>query len=295
MLGRLGLLPEHPVTTTGGGGNHRLFKHPGGRLPSRQDILTGIDVRADGGYIVAPRSVHETGAQYRWQIDPETVAPPILPWKWVDFLATPTSHRHTGHIEGSGEGLWGSLSADEAVEKAILATMPTGPGQRHGLLFKYARFLKSYPTFANAPVRALKPYVGLWYRRAKRFTKTKPFEDFWFDFAEGWDKVKSPIGAGLMTDVISRAISAETPIRAQHEYRQAKVHLLVRICRELQRNAGSEPFFLSVRNAGEAVDISPRQAATWLNGLVVDGYLERAGSADRHRRQAARFRYVEDD
>jgi hypothetical protein len=200
-----------------------------------------------------------------------------------------------GGLGGGCRGLWGSLSADEVVEKAILATMPTGPGQRHYLLFKFARFLKSYPAFANAPVRAMKPYVGLWYRRAERFTKTKPFEDFWFDFAEGWDKVKTPIGAGLMKDVISRAISAETPIRAKREYRQAKVHLLVRVCAELQRIAGSEPFFLSVRNAGEAVGISPRQAATWLNGLVVDGFLERAGSADQHRRKAARFRYLEDD
>ena len=46
--------------------------------------------------------------------------------------------------------------------------------------------------------------------------------------------------------------------------------------------------------AGEAVGISARTAATWLNGLVVDGYLIREKAADKGKRKAAFYRYKGD-
>ena len=76
---RLGSLPDCPWSLTGGGGRHLLFQHPGERLACRQNILPGFDVRADGGYIIAPPSIHRSGRTYRWQIDPEDIAPPTLP------------------------------------------------------------------------------------------------------------------------------------------------------------------------------------------------------------------------
>jgi hypothetical protein len=52
---------------TGGGGEHRFFAHPGWRVPNSTEKLgRGIDVRGDGGYVVAPPSVHENGHRYSW-------------------------------------------------------------------------------------------------------------------------------------------------------------------------------------------------------------------------------------
>lgn len=55
--------------TTGGGGEHCLFNHPGQHIRSRTNVAPGIDVRADGGYIVAPPSVHPNGRIYQWVND----------------------------------------------------------------------------------------------------------------------------------------------------------------------------------------------------------------------------------
>jgi bifunctional DNA primase/polymerase-like protein/primase-like protein len=60
-----GDVPITPINLTGGGGLHIFFKHPGGIIKNRTGIMPGIDVRADGGYVVMPPSVHESGGSYK--------------------------------------------------------------------------------------------------------------------------------------------------------------------------------------------------------------------------------------
>jgi hypothetical protein len=52
-------------------GKHRLYQHPGGKVSNRAALhgVTGLDVRGDGGYIVAAPSVHPSGAVYAWEND----------------------------------------------------------------------------------------------------------------------------------------------------------------------------------------------------------------------------------
>jgi Bifunctional DNA primase/polymerase, N-terminal len=54
-------LPVTVEVTTGGGGRHLYFAHPGGLVRNRAGLAQGVDVRGDGGYIVAPPSVHPSG------------------------------------------------------------------------------------------------------------------------------------------------------------------------------------------------------------------------------------------
>jgi len=62
-----GQLPGTLESKTGGGGRHIYFKHPGGRVPNKVGIRPGLDVRGDGGYVVAPPSLHVSGEIYTWQ------------------------------------------------------------------------------------------------------------------------------------------------------------------------------------------------------------------------------------
>ena len=59
-------MPATVESVTGGGGRHLYFRHPGGHVPNRVGIQLGIDVRGDGGYVVAPPSVHPNGGHYFW-------------------------------------------------------------------------------------------------------------------------------------------------------------------------------------------------------------------------------------
>lgn len=66
----LGLPDTMSVET--GRGRHFLFAHPGRKIKSGDKILKAVapdlplDVKGDGGYIVAPPSMHASGRQYRW-------------------------------------------------------------------------------------------------------------------------------------------------------------------------------------------------------------------------------------
>lgn len=64
-------LPHTAIAETGGGGWHYLFKYPEGEtIGNKTGILPGVDIRAEGGYIVAPPSVHKSGKLYEWYCEP---------------------------------------------------------------------------------------------------------------------------------------------------------------------------------------------------------------------------------
>jgi putative DNA primase/helicase len=90
LTGKNGNLPDTLQTITGGGGRHILFQYPGRKVPndSRGAVIgPGIDIRGDGGYIVAPPSNHVSTKQYEWEASCDPVSTPIalLP-DWIDRL-----------------------------------------------------------------------------------------------------------------------------------------------------------------------------------------------------------------
>ncbi len=66
-LAKLPSLPDTVISNTGGGGKHYLFNYPNFELRNTAGkIGAGIDTRAEGGYIIAPKSAHPSGHFYEW-------------------------------------------------------------------------------------------------------------------------------------------------------------------------------------------------------------------------------------
>jgi len=81
---RFGSLPPTVEAATGGGGRHLYFAHPAVLVRNRAGLAQGIDLRGDGGYVVAPPSVHPSGQRYAWMPgrSPQDMSPASLP-RWL--------------------------------------------------------------------------------------------------------------------------------------------------------------------------------------------------------------------
>lgn len=104
-----GGLPETVECLTGGGGRHLYFRHPGGHIKTQATALgPGVDVRADGGYVVLPPSLHASGRRYEWEASSRPGEIPLadLPAWLLDHLRTPApavSHPSDGQTIMAGE------------------------------------------------------------------------------------------------------------------------------------------------------------------------------------------------
>ncbi len=127
LVEKHGQFPDTVEALTGGGGSHLLYDYPTGGHPISGTVLAdGVDIKSDGGYIVAPPSVHISGSSYEWELsshpsDTEVVPPP----EWlVEQLRNPLLTSKSG------------ANAKERLDPAkILAGVPVG--ERNETMFRY--------------------------------------------------------------------------------------------------------------------------------------------------------------
>jgi P4 family phage/plasmid primase-like protien len=63
---------EVTLTASTARGQHLYFMHPGFEIRNFVGALPELDFRGDGGYVVAPPSIHPSSAVYTWITDPDT-------------------------------------------------------------------------------------------------------------------------------------------------------------------------------------------------------------------------------
>jgi putative DNA primase/helicase len=63
--------PVTPMVRTASGGLHLYFNHPAQHVRTGIRVAPGLDVKASGGYVVAPPSVGANGQSYEWLVSPE--------------------------------------------------------------------------------------------------------------------------------------------------------------------------------------------------------------------------------
>jgi putative DNA primase/helicase len=84
------------VTAITGGGRHLIFATPETPIHNAVRFRPGLDARGDGGYIVAPPSLHASGVRYRWDSENglgiDDLDPVPLPQPYVDVLKNGRPH-----------------------------------------------------------------------------------------------------------------------------------------------------------------------------------------------------------
>ena len=140
---------------TGGGGLHEYFRTPAGVVVrnSGGKLGPGIDVRGDGGYIVAPPSLHRSGKRYTWVQGPtqtlrlESIR--YLPPSVLQALTQPNdveprvrAHRTTSHAINN--------DVDAALARGCIPA-----GSRNSTLTSLAGTLRRYGLSVRALEAAL--------------------------------------------------------------------------------------------------------------------------------------------
>ena len=88
-------------------GRHCYFKMPDAPLRnSAGKIAPGVDVRGDGGYVLAPPSVHPSGRAYAWSVDSASAFAEAPDW-----LLARIADRTNGNGEATPPAEWRALVA----------------------------------------------------------------------------------------------------------------------------------------------------------------------------------------
>jgi len=98
LIQQHGPLPQTIEAITGGGGRHVYFSHPGGMVRNKVGLAPGIDLRGDGGCVVAPPSVHASGKAYTWLEGHDPVRATLAPmpgWLLHEATGVPQRRGHT--------------------------------------------------------------------------------------------------------------------------------------------------------------------------------------------------------
>lgn len=261
-----------------------------------------------GCYSVLPPSIHPEGHVYRWLTSFEhfpavdlldsglatiagkhdDVAPAVAASCDQTDLGTLITHSPPC-LEYSLSSLSSLLHGQ--TELAIQRTVPTTNGKRHRLVFEFARELKALAEFRDKPVTAFRSILREWHRRALPYIQTKAWEETWIDFVEGWAKVRNPKGEEPLTMLFTEVAKMPPPPEAD-QFDTPELKLLIGLCRELQRAAGSGPFYLSTRAAGGLLQRTHVQVSRWLKLLCVENILLLVSKGTVASGEASRYRYL---
>jgi hypothetical protein len=112
--------PTTLVSRTGSGGTHLFYHHPDPfqtRFPNRVNKQSKTDIRGDGGFVVAPPSMHSNGSLYSWVLH-DLSRVPTLPLTALPLIFPGMSNQAEGDkdwileaLQGVGEGERNSTAA----------------------------------------------------------------------------------------------------------------------------------------------------------------------------------------
>jgi len=118
-----GSFPRTWVSRTPSGGLHYWFRGHGRNSVSSAALGPNLDTRGDGGYIVVPPSIADSGEAYTWVHSPDSVALADTP-EWLIALTAKAAEKEQTSRDASD---------DEVIEE----------GSRNDTLFKRASHLRS--------------------------------------------------------------------------------------------------------------------------------------------------------
>jgi hypothetical protein len=128
------LLPWAPEARTGNNGRHVFFAYDPRIRASKDRLGPGIDVKTDGGYVVAAPSIirpseQGPGGPYSWMVKPDGAPLPHLPAWLVERLLPPPEPQRQAFVP-----MFGAQDAERALDGMARKLAAAPVGERNSLL-----------------------------------------------------------------------------------------------------------------------------------------------------------------
>ncbi|MEO2047199.1 MAG: phage/plasmid primase, P4 family [Pirellulales bacterium] len=143
LIEQNGNLPHTVNCKTGGGGEHYYFRLPDENL--RSILRTGIDIKHDGGYVIAPPSDHESGGTYQWFAgnSPDDVEVAELP-EWLKGMVVVPVSSNGEATEGSNTTREHDNGLRDRMARYVQQSQPATEGERNNAAFRLAGHLAAF-------------------------------------------------------------------------------------------------------------------------------------------------------
>jgi hypothetical protein len=134
LIDERGALPACRTVRTGSDGRHFYFTHPGFDVPNDtgRRLGPGIDIRGDGGYVIAPPSLHVSGSRYAVAAHGGEIVPP--PAWLAELLKRPEPERQWTGTRAGVTVEHGDAWARAAIPAELQRLHDATPGIRNSTL-----------------------------------------------------------------------------------------------------------------------------------------------------------------
>ena len=259
---------------------HLYFKLREEDIPPLSTRIADIDVQSTGKQIVAPPSIHVTGAPY--QIVDDT--PPI---EWCneyhpEFIMN--------IVDTSNKRGVTTLTMPTMFKGGYPdAVLPTKQGQRNLCLRKLVRWLKFDCALNDKSFDELRPYVQEWHQKVRHVIKTQPFAETWTEFIALWPGAHTSLLSPLIVQALRHAETE--PPKCLPEWYDTVFHRRVfSVCWWLATTKECH-FFLSCHTLQALTGDAPSSVHRVLKTMQGDGYIVESEKGSRRTRRATWFRW----
>lgn len=279
------------------------------------------ELRGEGCYVVAPPSIHPSGVPYSfYNITNTTMIPEGSPSTFgLDVLYKPDrtstdkcteyterqstqSDRDTdvpeetdeSEVVRGGASFFQKDCASMTLSEAIQRALPTQAGQNWRLSFVLARGIKTIEKQRGSRFsgKELIAAFKTWHSQNRFLRPGQDVEEYYWEFDRAYASAKYAFGEGQMQDAWERALQSEVPEKAM-VLPGKKAQQVAALCRELQEQAGSEPFYLACRTVAQLLKHNSHSAAAAIMRALVDCEIIQAVEVGGpHNNKATRYRFI---
>jgi hypothetical protein len=238
--------------------------------------------RADGSQTIVS-GMHPDGLPYRFVVEKPVITVRYDQIIWSPGCLLPPDATESKRVRGVGEQEVVAvvpvvvspsnerLQIQHYLGNGLIGSIaPRDFHQNNGSLFNLGRLVRSYEhrVYRPATEQEREFVFDRWAEVSRQFWRPElTRDDYYAEFLMAYSYAR----IGLTEDPLELALSRAkaVPLPEVPSFTNARIRLLVAICRELQEITGGSPFYLPTRKLGDFLGAHWTQAAKWLRALEV--------------------------